>query len=211
MSNQPRSRRRRCRQPDTSFACALLVAAAAALATSSTSTIITPVKADTANDNDDEPKLNSITVTYGPHLYHARSGLARPPNIDYTKLTQINYYSFQITSGGLIYEADSNNDPILLFGPHDWNPDEHKKQTTYCHKSSSGETLCGHHHYEEGLLGLAHMNGVKVYAGVGSVSGGKWGVEKVKEEEKIAEVFAQLASSQESRAEVSLTLFFLSV
>ena len=67
------------------------------------------------------------------------------------------------------------------------------------------QALCAHHHYEEGLLGLAHMNGVKVYASITGVPAGKkWGVEKVKEEEKISEVFATLASSEAGRIEVSL-------
>jgi hypothetical protein len=67
------------------------------------------------------------------------------------------------------------------------------------------QALCAHHHYEEGLLGLAHMNGVKVYASISGVPvGKKWGVEKVKEEEKISEVFATLASSEAGRVEVSL-------
>ena len=125
------------------------------------------------------------------------------------RLTHINYDSFLITQYGQIYEADSNNDPMVLFGPYDWNPDEHKRDTTYCHKSSpemgGHQALCAHHHYEQGLLGLAHMNGVKVYASISGVPAGKkWGVEKVNEEEKISEVFATLASSEEGRIEVSL-------
>lgn len=198
------SSRRRRRRHDTSFACALLTAATA-LAASSSATVVTAA----ANDVDESITLNSITATYGPQYYHARSSLTRPKNLDYTKLTQINYDSFLITQYGQIHEADSNNDPMVLFGPYDWNPDEHKRDTTYCHKSSpemgEHQKLCAHHHYEEGLLGLAHMNGVKVYASITGVAAGKkWGVEKVQEEEKISEVFATLASSEGSRVEVSL-------
>ncbi|KAL7495155.1 hypothetical protein ACHAWT_006216 [Skeletonema menzelii] len=178
-----RRRRRRCNLPDTSFALALFTAAASASSALSKTTA------------QEEP---AIIATYGPHLYYTQ---ASPSNIDYTKLTRINYSSFQINNYGKIYEANPTIDPMVLYGPYDWNPDASKRDVKYCHKNSPelGLGQCAHHFYEQGLIGLSHMNGVQVFASVGNAGDG-W----VKREEEVrqeAEVFKVVASTARGRQE----------
>ena len=187
-----RRRRRRCRLPDTSFTYALFAAAVTSTLSKTTTTATT------------EQEPSSIIATYGPHLYHTRSNLLHPPNLDYSKFTRINYSSFNVNNYGKIYSSNSNIDPLVLYGPYDWNPDASKKDITYCHKSSPelGLGQCAHHFYEEGLIGLCHMNGVQVFASVGSA--GDYSVKTEEDRRMEAEVFRVVASTDGGRIEVSL-------
>ena len=180
MKNTTKQQRRRCK-PDTSFALALFRAATAAASVSA----------------QEDP---AIIATYGPHLYYTQ---ASPSNIDYTKLTRINYSSFNINTYGKIYENNPTIDPLVLYGPYDWNPPPSKLHIKYCHKNSPelGVGQCSNHFYEQGLLGLSHMNGVQVYASVGN-AGDVW--KKREEEVRLEkEVFAVVASTAHGRQEVS--------
>mmetsp|Transcript_56406 Transcript_56406/g.119893 ORF Transcript_56406/g.119893 Transcript_56406/m.119893 type:complete len:702 (+) Transcript_56406:36-2141(+) len=121
---------------------------------------------------------------YGPHRFRGRNGLSKPENIDFTKLTRINYGPFQINEHGSIWGTDVNADPKILFGPHDWNAPIGSPM--HCHQSSSDAQMhCAHHFYEMGLIHLAHVSGVGVYAFIG-------GPER-------SEKFSQLAANPEAR------------
>jgi len=198
-----RRQRRRCRLPDTSFAAALIFAATAlSTATEITTTSATVPTEEEQTLTNTTTTINSIIATYGPHLYHTRSNLLHPENLDYTKFTRINYSSFTFNSLGQIWETNSNMDPLVLFGPYDWNPDKSKQDVTYCHKSSAENHLpqCNHHYYERGLIGLCHMNGVQVFASVGVT----YEMSEM-EVEEMAEVFGTVASTVHGRQEVSYT------
>jgi hypothetical protein len=203
-SKRRRQQRRRCRLPDTSFAAALLFAATA-LSTTKATTTATEVNKEEVDDPEITTTLNSIIATYGPDLYLTRSDLLHPQNLDYTKFTRINYTSFTLNDVGKIWERNSNIDPLVLFGPYDWNPDKSNQDVnTYCHKSSPENQLpqCAHHYYERGLIGLCHMNGVQVFASVGVTY--EMRETEVKE---MAEVFGKVAASVQGRQEVTYTLF----
>eukprot|EP00571_Detonula_confervacea_P004885 CAMPEP_0172318096 /NCGR_PEP_ID=MMETSP1058-20130122/33840_1 /TAXON_ID=83371 /ORGANISM="Detonula confervacea, Strain CCMP 353" /LENGTH=615 /DNA_ID=CAMNT_0013032827 /DNA_START=281 /DNA_END=2124 /DNA_ORIENTATION=+ len=122
-----------------------------------------------------------VTGYYGPHRFRERNGLS------YTKLTRIIYgpSGFQINERGSIWGTDVNADAQLLFGPSDWNPPANASM--YCHQSSADiDPQCGYHHYEKGLIGGAHMNGVEVYTSIGGPES--------------SEKFSEMASDPEARA-----------
>ena len=124
---------------------------------------------------------------YGPHRFNGRNGLSKPENIDFTKLTRINYGPFQINEHGSIWGTDINADPQLLFGPQDWNPPDDAPM--FCHKSSPDAHMqCAHHYYEKGLIYGAHMNGAEVYPVIG-------GPER-------SEKFSEMAANPEARMKV---------
>lgn len=136
--------------------------------------------------DDDEPRSTKVIGNYGPHRYNARNGLSNPTNIDYTKLTRINYGPFRINENGAIWGSDVNADPQLLYGPRDWNPPS--GSTVYCHIGSAEMSTinsCGTHHYEEGLLYQANS----VYVTIGG--------------REYADEFRIITASTEGRVKVS--------
>ena len=100
--HSPSRRRRRRRQytSESTFYTALLSMALTA----------SPVSSSTSDDT----KPMSVIGHYGPHRFHDRNGLSRPENIDYTKLTRINYGPFKINGEGSVWGGDANADPQLL-------------------------------------------------------------------------------------------------
>jgi len=119
-----------------------------------------------ATQEETKPKRKSVVGYYSPQKFYERNGLSRPEYLDFTKLTRVNYASFQADEDGHILGSDSFVDPLVLFGPVNWNPSPGAKE--YCHKTTnSEEPICRTYHYEKGLIGGAHMNGCDVYATVG--------------------------------------------
>jgi chitinase len=151
--------------------------------------VLAPSTTPSGVDGNGSPDLK-VTGYYGPHSPRFRGlhGPAKPENIDYTKLTRINYSSFQINGDGNIWGTDVNADPELLFGPVDWNPPENAPM--FCHQSSPDvEPMCRHHKYEQGLIDGAHGNGAEVYAVIGG--------------EEFSEQFSQVASDLDLRKKFS--------
>eukprot|EP00581_Thalassiosira_minuscula_P015637 CAMPEP_0183732984 /NCGR_PEP_ID=MMETSP0737-20130205/39863_1 /TAXON_ID=385413 /ORGANISM="Thalassiosira miniscula, Strain CCMP1093" /LENGTH=667 /DNA_ID=CAMNT_0025966143 /DNA_START=20 /DNA_END=2024 /DNA_ORIENTATION=+ len=127
----------------------------------------------------------TVVGYYGPHRFYGRNGLTKPENMDFTKLTRINYGPFQINEHGSIWGTD-NADSEILFGPRDWNAPAHAP--TYCHRTSPDTQMqCGHYHYEDGLLHGAHKNDVEVYLVVGGPNS--------------SNKFSEMSADPEARAE----------
>jgi len=128
-----------------------------------------------------------VVGTYGPHLFRGRNGLAKPKNIDYTKLSRINYGPFQTNKHGSIWGTDANLDPQILFGPRNWNPPTDSPKHCYLSSPDAGSLMqCHHHFYEKGLVSRAHANDVEVYFVIG---GPEW-----------SEKFSVMAANPGSRA-----------
>eukprot|EP00804_Cyclotella_cryptica_P012777 CCRYP_010560-RD/>CCRYP_010560-RD protein AED:0.28 eAED:0.28 QI:394/1/1/1/0.91/0.84/13/21/1008 len=67
------------------------------------------------------------------------------------------------------FGTDSWADPITLLGPHDWMATSEDPE--YCSWDGPGEQpTCSGHHYEEGLIYLAHQAGAEVYPSIGGWS-----------------------------------------
>jgi hypothetical protein len=132
-----------------------------------------------------------LLAYYGPRNYNDMSGLSRPENIDYTKISRVMYGPYRINDAGSIWGTDSNADSQLLFGPTDWNPNDPENAPEYCHFDSPDNDMkdCGHHFYSMGLLGMAHANGVEVYPTIGGMG---YGAE-----------FSKMASDPKARMKVS--------
>eukprot|EP00548_Thalassiothrix_antarctica_P014233 CAMPEP_0194165250 /NCGR_PEP_ID=MMETSP0154-20130528/1225_1 /TAXON_ID=1049557 /ORGANISM="Thalassiothrix antarctica, Strain L6-D1" /LENGTH=700 /DNA_ID=CAMNT_0038875645 /DNA_START=137 /DNA_END=2236 /DNA_ORIENTATION=+ len=102
---------------------------------------------------------------YASWQWYDRGGLAKPSNMDFTKVSRVNFAFFQVDSSGNIWGTDSWADPQILFGPTNWNPapDEEKK----CSWTSPTGKTCDAHKNEEGLIGLAHAAGAEIYPSLG--------------------------------------------
>lgn len=106
----------------------------------------------------------TIIAYYASWQIYDREGLAKPVNLDYSKFTRLNFAFFQPGVWGEIYGTDSWGDPMALFGDWDWSG----AGTSYCSWDKPGEPpVCGDHHYNTGLIYLAHQNGVEIYPSIG--------------------------------------------
>ncbi|EED95478.1 hypothetical protein THAPSDRAFT_268366 [Thalassiosira pseudonana CCMP1335] len=109
----------------------------------------------------------TIIAYYASWQWYDRSGLAKPANLDYSKITRINFAFFQPTIHGDIYGTDNWADPNVLFGAYDWNAIP-GGANEYCSWDAAGEPpVCAGHQYETGLIYLSHSNGVEVYPSIG--------------------------------------------
>lgn len=112
------------------------------------------------------PTQKTIIGYYASWQYYDRSGLAKPKHLDFSKVSRVNFAFFHPDAQGNLYGTDSWGDPLVLFGPYDWNPAPNSP--TYCHRGSGpGETSCNHHTYSEGLIHLAHSAGAEVWPSLG--------------------------------------------
>lgn len=68
-----------------------------------------------------------------------------------------------------MYGTDSWADPNVLYGPYDYNPsDSSENAVNYkCHWTAPGEKACAHHKLEEGLIGLVHAAGARIFPSLG--------------------------------------------
>eukprot|EP00602_Paraphysomonas_sp_CaronLab_P001838 CAMPEP_0185018358 /NCGR_PEP_ID=MMETSP1103-20130426/1112_1 /TAXON_ID=36769 /ORGANISM="Paraphysomonas bandaiensis, Strain Caron Lab Isolate" /LENGTH=383 /DNA_ID=CAMNT_0027548147 /DNA_START=170 /DNA_END=1322 /DNA_ORIENTATION=+ len=94
-----------------------------------------------------------------------RAQLAKPKNMDFTKVSRINYAFFQTDVNGNLFGTDSWADPNILFGPYDYNPSP--DSTKYCSHDAPGVQNCDYHNYEDGLISLAHAAGAEVWPSIG--------------------------------------------
>ena len=107
-----------------------------------------------------------ISLFYISRQWYDRDSLAKPSNLDHSKVTRYNFAFFQINEKGDIWGTDSWADSIVLLGDSDWNPAEGAVQ--YCSWDAPGEPpACGARQYETGLISQAHSAGVEVYPSIG--------------------------------------------
>jgi len=106
---------------------------------------------------------------YASWQWYDRSKLAEPKNLDYSKVTIVNFAFFQTDTQGYLYGTDSWADPQVLFGPQNWNPsDDSSSAPDYrCHWSGPNKKACGHYKLEDGLIYLVHQAGAKIYPSLG--------------------------------------------
>ena len=96
-----------------------------------------------------------------------RGGLAKPSNLDHSKVTRYNFAFFQTNVNGDIWGTDDYADPISLYGEINWSwvPGQ---GASYCSWVAAGQPpFCQGHRYETGLIYQAHKAGVEVYPSIG--------------------------------------------
>lgn len=79
--------------------------------------------------------------------------------MDFTKVDRVNFAFFQPDTDGNLYGTDAWGDPLVLFGPRNYNPAA--GATSYCSWDGPLQKNCGHHYYEKGLISLVHAAGGK--------------------------------------------------
>jgi len=101
--------------------------------------------------------------------WYDRDGLAAPKNMDFDKVTIVNFAFFQPDTEGNLYGTDSWADPQVLFGPINWNPsDTSENAPTYkCSWDQPNTKTCNHHKTDEGLIGLVHAKGARIFPSLG--------------------------------------------
>lgn len=104
---------------------------------------------------------------YPSWQWYDRSGLAKPQNLDFSKLTIVNFAFFQTDLEGNIYGTDSWADPNVLYGPYDWSTTDETASNHKCHFSAPNKKDCANHKLEEGLIGLVHSAGKKIFPSIG--------------------------------------------
>jgi chitinase len=104
--------------------------------------------------------------------------------IFYSKISR-NFAFFQTNTNGSIWGTDSWADPIVLFGPFNWNPPENETEVLYCSWDSPTNKACNTHSYEEGLIYQVHAAGAEIYPSLGGWS--------------LSDPFPEMAANEETR------------
>ncbi|KAL3796132.1 hypothetical protein HJC23_000635 [Cyclotella cryptica] len=125
----------------------------------------------------------TIIGYYASWQWYDRDKLASPTNMDFSKISRVNFGFFQTDEAGNIWGTDSWADPNLLFGPYNWNPSPN--ETEYCSWDTPTEKVCKTHFYEEGLIHLVHAAGAEIYPSLGGWS--------------LSDPFPAMSANQESR------------
>ena len=101
--------------------------------------------------------------------WYDRNHLARPSELDHSKVTRYNFAFFQPNEEGDIWGTDKWADSIVLFGEQDWAAPEGTQQ--YCSwdtpKGPPEPNACASRKSGTGLIELAHDAGVEVYPSIG--------------------------------------------
>jgi chitinase len=77
----------------------------------------------------------------------------------------VNFAFFQTDTSGAIWGTDSWADPIVLFGPYNWNPTEGSKER--CSWDGPSTKSCNTHDDEKGLIHLVKSAGAEIYPSLG--------------------------------------------
>ena len=113
-----------------------------------------------------DPHGKTIIAYYASWQWYDRNGLAKPTNLDHSKVTRYNFAFFQIDASGEIWGTDSWADGNTLFGKYDWAAVP-GQGVEYCGWEAPNEAVCAAHHHETGLIGAAHAAGTEVYPSIG--------------------------------------------
>eukprot|EP00986_Skeletonema_menzelii_P015506 scaffold11920_cov91-Skeletonema_menzelii.AAC.4 len=120
---------------------------------------------DAVNAGDRKTHDKTIIGYFCSWQWYDRAKLAKPQNMDFSKVQRVNFAFFQTNESGDIFGTDSWADANLLFGPYNWNPQEGSKE--YCSWDAPNVKACNHHFYEEGLISLVHAAGATLYPSLG--------------------------------------------
>ena len=107
----------------------------------------------------------TIIGYYASWQWYDRDYLAKPENMDFSKVDRVNFAFFQTDVHGNLWGTDSWADPQVLFGPQNWNPSPNGPK--YCSWDLPTGKNCHSRHYEKGLISLAHNAGAEVYPSLG--------------------------------------------
>lgn len=77
----------------------------------------------------------------------------------------VNFAFFQTDTSGAIWGTDSWADPIVLFGPYNWNPTEGSRER--CSWDGPSTKSCNTHDDERGLIHLVKSAGAEIYPSLG--------------------------------------------
>ena len=107
-----------------------------------------------------------VIAYYASWQWYDRDGLAKPSNLDHSKVTRYTFAFFQINTAGDIWGTDEWADAITLYGEFDWNyvPGQDEE---YCSWDKPGSATCAGHKYDTGLIYQAHNAGVEIYPSIG--------------------------------------------
>ena len=111
------------------------------------------------------PYEATVGAYYASWQQYDRSGLAKPINIDFSKVDRVYFAFFQTNTDGYLWGTDSWGDPLVLYGPYNWNtsPDDQ----LYCSWDAANIKNCKSHKYEEGLIHRVHEAGAEIYPSLG--------------------------------------------
>ena len=108
-----------------------------------------------------EASDKKVVAYYASWQYYDRGSIAKPTNLDFSKVDRINFAFFQPDVNGNLFGTDSWGDPLVLFGPLDWTGAQ------YCSWDGPNQKACNNHRYEEGLIHLVHQAGGEIYPSIG--------------------------------------------
>jgi len=94
---------------------------------------------------------------------YPRDKLAVPSNMDFHKVTIVNYAFFQTDANGYIYSYDPWGAANNLFGPQVWDGSGVYK----CNRIGPNENECGFYKFDEGLISLVHAAGARLFVSIG--------------------------------------------
>lgn len=132
-----------------------------------TTLIILPLTTVTAWTKRNDAHGKTIIAYYASWQWYDRNGLAKPANLDHTKVTRYNFAFFQINESGDIWGTDEWADAITLYGEFNWMYIAGQDQA-YCSWDKEGQPpTCAGHYHETGLIYQAHQAGTEVYPSIG--------------------------------------------
>lgn len=106
-----------------------------------------------------------VTAYYASWQYYDRNGLAKPENLDFSKIDRINFAFFQTDVNGMLWGTDAGIDPIVLFGPKNYNPGPGDQE--YCSWDGPGQKNCAYHFSDDGIISRVHASGGTIYPSIG--------------------------------------------
>jgi len=106
---------------------------------------------------------------YASWQWYDRAKLTKPQNMDFNKVTRVNYAFFQVDEDGSIWGTDEWADPRVLFGDVDADAGECSAGQPRCRCSwvEPQYKSCLYHQDHTGLIWLAHQARAEVYPSIG--------------------------------------------
>lgn len=124
-----------------------------------------PVRGFQAGNQD-----KAIIGYYASWQWYDRAKVAKPENMDFSKVTRVNFAFFQLDVEGNIWGTDEWADPRLLFG--DVRGDSAGCTPSLlgnckCHRHTATGKMCQEHDQSNGLIWLAHQARAEIYPSIG--------------------------------------------
>ena len=127
--------------------------------TASPISVVTPAPTPSQSSN------KVVTAYYASWQYYDRNGLAKPENLDFSKIDRVNFAFFQTDTNGMLWGTDYWIDPVVLYGPQNYNPSP--GDTQYCSWDGPGVKNCASRFVEKGIISRVHATGGTIYPSIG--------------------------------------------